>query len=92
MTYHQAHSSADDTPLFFVVFNVDTSTKELNDNLVQVQNWALQWKMSFNPDLSKQVQEVIFSRKLKKTPHPPSTFNILCYVMYVMHSLFKVDL
>ena len=31
--------------------------------------------MSFNPDISKQAQEVIFSRKLKKTPHPPLMFN-----------------
>ena len=31
--------------------------------------------MSFNPDISKQAQEVIFSKKLKKTPHPPLMFN-----------------
>ena len=31
--------------------------------------------MSFNPDISKQAQEVIFSRKLKKNPHPPLMFN-----------------
>ena len=26
--------------------------------------------MSFNPDPSKQAQKVIFSRKIKKLPHP----------------------
>ena len=31
--------------------------------------------MSFNPDLNKQVQKVIFSRKLKKVCHPPLRFN-----------------
>ena len=31
--------------------------------------------MSFNPDINKQGQEVIFSGKLKKTPHPPLMFN-----------------
>ena len=31
--------------------------------------------MSFNPGISKQAQEVIFSRKLKKAPHPPLMFN-----------------
>ena len=31
--------------------------------------------MSFSPDPSKQVHEVIFSRKLKKVPHPPVVFN-----------------
>ena len=31
--------------------------------------------MSFNPDLNKQAQEVIFSRKLKKVCHLPLHFN-----------------
>ena len=31
--------------------------------------------MSFNPDPSKQAQEVIFSRKTKKEYHPPLAFN-----------------
>ena len=66
---------ADDTSLFSVVFNVDATAKELNDDLAKVQDWALRWKMSFNPDISKQAQEVIFSRKLKKNPHPPLMFN-----------------
>ena len=31
--------------------------------------------MSFNPDLRKQAQEVIFSRKLKSVLHLPLVFN-----------------
>ena len=31
--------------------------------------------MIFNPDLSKQAQEVIFSRKIKKLLHPTLLFN-----------------
>ena len=31
--------------------------------------------MSFNPEPSKQAQEVIFSRKLKNVSHPPLVFN-----------------
>ena len=31
--------------------------------------------MSFNPDLSKQAQEVIFSRKSSRVDHPVVTFN-----------------
>ena len=38
-------------------------------------NWAYQWKMSFNPDISKQAHEVVFSRKNIKISHPPLTFN-----------------
>ena len=54
---------------------IDASPKELTDNLAKIQNWALQWKMSFNPDISKKAQEVIFSWKLKKTRLPPLMFN-----------------
>ena len=31
--------------------------------------------MTFNPDRSKQAQEIIFSRKLKKATHHPLLFN-----------------
>ena len=31
--------------------------------------------MSFNPDLSKQAQEIIFSRKTKTISHPSLRFN-----------------
>ena len=31
--------------------------------------------MNFNPDTTKQAQEVIFSRKLKTKVHPPLLFN-----------------
>ena len=31
--------------------------------------------MSFNPDLSKQAREVIFSRKSSRVDHPRVTFN-----------------
>ena len=35
---------ANDTSLFSVVFNVDATAKELNDDLAKVQDWALRWK------------------------------------------------
>ena len=40
-----------------------------------IYNWAFQWKMNFNPDPTKQAQEVIFNHKTKKLPHPPLVFN-----------------
>ena len=40
-----------------------------------IHNWAFQWKMNFNPDPTKQAQEVIFSRKTKKLSHPLLVFN-----------------
>ena len=50
---------ADDTSLFNVAHDINTLAKELNSDLTKVSNWAFQWKMSFNPDPSKQAQEVI---------------------------------
>ena len=47
----------------------------LNKALEMIHNWAFQWKINFNPDPTKQAQEVIFSRKTKKLPHPPLVFN-----------------
>ena len=37
--------------------------------------WAYQWNMSFNPDVSKQAQEVIFSKRAQKLFHPTVLFN-----------------
>ena len=71
---------ADDTSLFSVVHDVTKSVNELNDDLEKISNWAYQWKMSFNPDKSKQAQEVIFSRKTQRVIHPPATFNNVAVV------------
>ena len=40
-----------------------------------INHWAFQWKMIFNPDLTKQAQEVIFIRKTKKLLHSCLQFN-----------------
>ena len=65
---------ADDTSLFSVIHDSVITTLELNSDPSRM--WAFHWKMSFNPDPNKQVQEVIFSRKLKKVCHPPLRFDI----------------
>ena len=66
---------ADDTSLFSVVHDRNTSANELNNDLLKIRSLAYQWKMNFNPDPSKQAQEVIFSRKIKKPNHPELIFN-----------------
>ena len=58
-----------DTSFFSVIRDVETS------DLYQINKWFFQWKMSFNPDPSKQVQKIIFSRKTKKTSHRSLRFN-----------------
>ena len=52
---------ADDTSLFSVIHDVNSSQIDLNEDLDKINNRAYQWKMSFNPDPSKKAQEVIFS-------------------------------
>ena len=66
---------ADDTSLFSVIHNINSTANDLNSDLMKISNWAFQWKMRFNPDPKKQAQEVIFSRKINKTDHPPLYFN-----------------
>ena len=66
---------ADDTSLFSAVHDITTSSCDLNYDLIRVKEWAFQWKMSFNPEFSKQAQEVIFMRKLQKKDYPPLYFN-----------------
>ena len=70
-----AKQFADDTSLFSVVHDINTSAIELNSDLKKINDWGFQWKMSFNPDCRQQAQEIIFNRKLKKATHPPLFFN-----------------
>ena len=66
---------ADDTSLFFVIHNINSTANDLNSDLMKISNWAFQWKMRFNPEPNKQAQEVVFSRKINKIDHPLLYFN-----------------
>ena len=70
-----AKLSANDTPVFSIVHDLDSSTKQLNDDLKMISDWVYQWKISFNPDSSKQAQEVIFSCKSSRVEHPRVIFS-----------------
>ena len=65
----------DDTSLFSIVYELNISASQLESGLKKISHWTHKWKMNFNPDLSKQAQEVIFSRKPVKVSHPSITFN-----------------
>ena len=67
--------SPDDTSQFSVVRDSNISAYELNNDMKKISELACEWKMSCNPDLNKQAQEVIFSRKLNKSSHPKIFFN-----------------
>ena len=65
---------ADDTSLFSVIRDIQISANNLNKDLERISKRATQWKMNFNPDTTKQAQEVIFSRKSKKKS--PSSITV----------------
>ena len=66
---------ADDTMLYNIVNVPSEAADELNRDLEIIQRWAYKWKMAFNPDPTKQANEVIFSCKKNKLHHPALTFN-----------------
>ena len=52
---------ADDISLFSTIQDITTSTVSINNDFTKISEWAVQWKMNFNPDPSKQAQELLFS-------------------------------
>ena len=65
---------ADDTMIFSVVHDPLLSANELNHDLQTINCWAHQWKLAFNPDITKQAVEVLFSHKSKKKHPSPFVF------------------
>ena len=59
---------------YLLIYLFTLSAKILND-LSKISEWTHRWKMLFNPDITKQTQEVIFSRKNTKNDHPIVYFN-----------------
>ena len=66
---------ADDTSLFSVIHNINSTANDLNSDFMKISNWVFQWKMRFNPDPNKQAPEVIFSRRINKIDNLPLNFN-----------------
>ena len=66
---------ADDKLLFSVIHNITDSVNLLNSDLFKINEWALQWKISFNSDPKKQAQETIFSHKTSQRNHTGLMFN-----------------
>ena len=54
---------ADEIYLFSVFHNIRISTNNLKEDLKKIKDWVSQWKTSSNPNSTKQLQEIIFSRK-----------------------------
>ena len=53
----------DDTAIFSTVnLQIETQNQLMHD-LEKIRNWAIQRKMLFNPDQTKPIKEVVFSKK-----------------------------
>ena len=65
----------DDLSRFSTVHDTDASRTALNNDLKKLSEWVYKWKMQFNPDINKQVQKIIYSRKTLKSAHPSSHFD-----------------
>ena len=52
-----------------------SSSVLLNNDLQNISQWAYQWKMIFNWNISKQAQEVAFSWKAITTDHATVYFK-----------------
>ena len=66
---------ADDTSIFSVMKNSISASATLNEDLLLISKWAYSWKMSFNPDPSKQATEIVFSKKQSNIQLPALIFN-----------------
>ena len=66
---------ADDTFIFSVMSDLNTSSNEINDDLKKIGAWPHQSKLSFNPDCLKEVQEVLLSQKRNKPHNSDTVFN-----------------
>ena len=66
---------ADNTFIFRVADQ--QSTQVLNSDLEKIISWAWDWKMLFNPDISKQALEVIFSNNKTISTFDPLVFNTI---------------
>ena len=66
---------ADDTSLFYNVFDKHVSRATLSKDLELIINWAFQWKIQFNPNRNKQAQELYFPKKPSNQKSLDLTFN-----------------
>ena len=66
---------ADDSSLFTRVKDIDLTNDQLINDLHTISLWANQWKMVFNPNLTKHAIEVVFSCKRVIPDHTELEFN-----------------
>ena len=70
---------ADDTSIFSVFRDSSFSLMSPNEDLSKISQWEYKWKMLFNPDASKQAQEIAFSCKEKILLTIVTSTSITCH-------------
>ena len=80
----------DDTSLFSIVTCVNTSALTLNSDLLKIQDWTYQWKMSFHQDRTKRAQEIIFSINKNATTIHHSLSTILKLSLLQIRSIWDL--
>ena len=63
-----------DVSLNAVRFDHEQATEHLNSDLKLTHEWSLKWKIVFNPDVNKPVEEIIFTNR-NITPFDSITFG-----------------
>ena len=51
---------SDNSSPFSKITSPAASSSNPNEDLLKITQWAYQWKMSFNPGMTKQAQKIIF--------------------------------
>jgi hypothetical protein len=80
---------ADDTSLYIVVDTPDTAANILNNDLDTIFNWSKTWLVSFNPS---KTESMIFSKKIKKPPHPTLFMNQVPIEQFESHKHLGISL
>ena len=63
-------------PYFILLrYPIEQQNDNLNNDIKEINKWALQRKVSFNPNPIKSAHKVIFSRNTTKTIHSKIFFN-----------------
>ena len=66
---------ADHNSLFPTLTDLNATVIQINNDLHNINKWNYHWEVNFQPDTSKQAQEVVFSCGIKGTAHPQLVFN-----------------
>ena len=61
--------------MFSIVSDPLETANILNKDLDKIQGWAEQWEITFDPDPTKQAQEVVLSKKPQESSHPNLYFS-----------------